>query len=203
MNRLGVEPADIPDIAPALVLSHLACSDDPKAPHNAEQLKKFKEVTERFTCAKSLAATGGIHLGPDYHQTLTRPGIGLYLNAVQLTVPVIQTREVKPGEYVGYSATYVADKPRIIATVSAGYADGIPRILQGANLYHEGHACPIVGRISMDLITADVTDLQNTPQTLDLICKNQTEADLAAMAQTIPYEILTSLAPRYERKYLP
>ena len=203
MNRLGMEPAQIPEgLDPCLIITHLACSDDPTSPHNLEQLHVFKAVTERFSCPNSIAATGGIHLGAEFHADLTRPGIGLYLNAARLALPVIQTRIVEVAEFVGYSAAYVAETPRKIATVSAGYADGIPRIMSGAMLYFEGQPCPIVGRISMDLITVDVTDLPETPQMLDLMCEKQSETDLAGLAQTIPYEILTSLGPRYARTYL-
>lgn len=203
MNRLGFEPADIPpDMTPELIISHLACSDDTSSPHNQEQLNVFNEVTAHFACPTSIAATGGIHLGPDYFADLTRPGIGLYKNCVRLSLPVIQTRTVSPGEFVGYSATFWPDTPRKIATVSAGYADGIPRILTGASLFAGDQPCPIVGRISMDLTTVDISDLDHTPQTMEILNEHQTAEDLAQKAQTIPYEILTSLGSRYERKYI-
>ncbi|WP_299838430.1 alanine racemase [uncultured Paracoccus sp.] len=219
MNRLGMEPAQwaaIRDEAlaegPALIISHLACADEPDHPANAMQLATFREMTEGCNVPRSLAATGGILLGPDYHFDLTRPGVGLYgglpfaeaRQVIRLSLPVIQTRDVAPGEFVGYGAAWVADSPRRIATVAAGYADGLHRAMsgKGANLYAAGTACPIVGRVSMDLITVDVTGLAKVPPALDIICPAQPVDALAERAGTIGYEILTSLGRRYERAYL-
>ena len=157
----------------------------------------------------------GPHLDPRRHgahdPALIRPGIGLYGGlpfadaqpVVRLSLPVIQTRTVQAGEFVGYSATWTAHAPRRIATVAAGYADGILRSIssRGASLYAGGTACPIVGRVSMDLMTVDVTDLDNVPGELDLICPQQPVDRLADHAGTIGYEILTSLGHRYDRIY--
>lgn len=219
MNRLGMEPAEWAQIRdealvgkPDFIMSHLACADEPDHPANAAQLQAFREMTEAAAVPLSLAATGGILLGPDYHFDLVRPGVGLYggmpfaeaQQVVRLSLPVIQTRMVQPGEFVGYGATWTADAPRRIATVAAGYADGILRALSssGASLYANGVACPIVGRVSMDLVTADVTDLAEAPEELDLICPEQPIDAVADFAGTIGYEILTSLRQRYERTYL-
>lgn len=219
MNRLGMEAAEwaaIRDEAlaagPSFIMSHLACADEPEHPANAIQLRAFREMTDGVAVPLSLAATGGILLGPDYHFDMVRPGVGLYggmpfadaRQVVRLSLPVIQTREVLPGEIVGYGATWTADAPRRIATVAAGYADGILRMLSssGASLYADGAACPIVGRVSMDLVTADVTDLDEVPAELDLICPEQPIDAVADYAGTIGYEILTSLRHRYERHYL-
>ncbi|TRW96673.1 alanine racemase [Paracoccus sp. M683] len=219
MNRLGMEPAQwaaIRDEAlaagPVLIMSHLACADEPDHPANAAQLTAFHQMTDGCGVPRSLAATGGILLGPDYHFDLTRPGVGLYGGlpfadaqpVLRLSLPVIQTRDVLPGEFVGYGAAWVAESPRRIATVAAGYADGLHRAMsgRGASLYAAGTACPIVGRVSMDLITVDVTALAEVPAALDIICPAQKIDDLAARAGTIGYEILTSLGRRYERTYL-
>ncbi|MFV0300147.1 MAG: alanine racemase [Paracoccus sp. (in: a-proteobacteria)] len=218
MNRLGMEAAQwaaIRDEAlaagPALIMSHLACADEPDHPANAAQLAAFREMTDGLNVLRSLAATGGILLGPDYHFDITRPGVGLFgglpfaqaRQVVRLSLPVIQTREVLPGEFVGYGAAWVADNPRRIATVAAGYADGLHRAIsgKGASLYASGVACPIVGRVSMDLITADVTGLAQVPDALEIICPEQPVDALAERAGTIGYEILTSLGRRYERTY--
>ena len=218
MNRLGLEPGEWAAVAslavsqgPDFVMSHLACADEPDHPMNRAQLDSFRRMTDGTGLPRSLAATGGILLGPDYHFELTRPGIGLYgalpfadaQPVVRLSLPVIQTRSVQPGEFVGYSATWTADAPRRIATVAAGYADGILRAIssKGASLYAGDAPCPIVGRVSMDLITADVTDLAQVPLTLDLICPAQSVDRLAEYAGTIGYEILTSLGHRYDRAY--
>lgn len=219
MNRLGMEAAEWAQLrsealaaGPDFIMSHLACADEPDHPANAAQLAAFRAMTDDCNVPRSLAATGGILLGPDYHFDLVRPGVGLYggmpfadaRQVVRLSLPVIQTRIVQPDEFVGYGATWTADAPRRIATVAAGYADGILRALSssGASLYADGVACPIVGRVSMDLITADVTDLGGNPAHLDLICAQQPIDRVAEFAGTIGYEILTALRQRYQRTYL-
>lgn len=219
MNRLGMEPAEwagLRDEAiaarPDFIMSHLACADEPDHPANAAQLTAFREMTEGCDVPLSLAATGGILLGPDYHFDLVRPGVGLYggmpfadaRQVVRLSLPVIQTRSVQPGELVGYGATWYAGTATRVATVAAGYADGVLRALSssGASLYAGGVACPIVGRVSMDLITADVSALSQVPEALDLICDEQPIDVVADFAGTIGYEILTSLGNRYPRTWL-
>lgn len=217
MNRLGVEMLEWQAVAPILVeagpellMSHLACADEPGHPLNESQLATFLEMTEGTGLPRSLAATGGILLGQRYHFDLTRPGIGLYgglpyeaaIPAVTLSLPVIQTREVAPGEAVGYGCSWVADRPSLIATVAAGYADGLPRTLSNkARLWDGDTPCPLVGRVSMDLITVDITDLPEVPKALDILGPNQPVDALADMAGTIGYELLTALGPRYTRRY--
>jgi alanine racemase len=218
MNRLGMEPrewAAVRDLAlqarPALILSHLACADEPDHLMNAQQLDDFQAMTADCGCARSLAATGGLLLGPSYAFDLTRPGIGLYGGqpfaqaqpVVHLELPVIQTRIVEPGESVGYSACWIATKPTRVATVAAGYADGILRSLSGRGTLWAGDVnCPILGRVSMDLIGADVSALDADPEALDLLGPAQGVDALAEAAGTIGYEILTGLGARYRRKYL-
>ncbi|WP_128516819.1 alanine racemase [Tabrizicola thermarum] len=217
MNRLGVEMLEWQAVAPILVeagpellMSHLACADDPDHPMNAAQLKTFHAMTDGTGLPRSLAATGGILLGPRYHFDLTRPGVGLYgglphqaaIPVVTLSLPVIQTREVAVGEAVGYGCTWVAERPSVIATVAGGYADGLLRSLSGqAQLWDGDTPCPLVGRVSMDLITVDVTDLPEVPRALDILGPNQGVDALADMAGSIGYEILTALGPRYTRRY--
>lgn len=225
MNRLGFEPPEwaairsealaaptLQGTGPALVMSHLMCADEPGHPANAAQLRAFRQMTDGIAAPRSLAATGGILLGAEYHLDLTRPGIGLYGGqphvgarpVVQLSLDVIQTRSVAVGEAVGYGCTWTASRPSRIATVAAGYADGLLRALSGKNvpLWAGDRSVPMVGRVSMDLITVDVTDLPEVPQTLEILNARQGVDDLAALAGTIGYEILTSLGPRYERRYL-
>jgi alanine racemase len=217
MNRLGVELLEwqavapiLVDAGPELLMSHLACADEPDHPANAAQLKIFHEMTDGTGLPRSLSATGGILLGPRYHFDLTRPGVGLYggrpheaaLPVVTLSLPVIQTREVAPGESVGYGCTWVAERPSLIATVAAGYADGLPRTLSNRALLWDGDtACPLVGRVSMDMITVDITDLPEVPRELDILGPNQPVDVLADIAGTIGYELLTALGPRYTRRY--
>ena len=219
MNRLGMEAAEwgaIRDEAlaagPAFIMSHLACADEPDHPANAAQLSTFRTMTDGCEVPRSLAATGGILLGPDYHFDMVRPGVGLYgglpfaqaRGVVTLSLRVIQTRDVRRGEMVGYGASWHAPRDCRIATVDAGYADGILRSLsgKGAQLFAGNVACPVVGRVSMDLITVDVTDLDAVPDRLDLICAHQPIDRLADIAGTIGYEVLTSLGLRYQRTYL-
>ncbi|MDG4650021.1 alanine racemase [Roseibacterium sp. SDUM158017] len=217
MNRLGMEPADWAALRAeaeagplTLLISHLACSDEPAHPANAAQLAAFREMTGGATVPRSLSATGGILLGPDYHFEMTRPGIGLYgglpfadaTPVVRLSLPVIQVRDVAPGETVGYGCSFAAAAPTRIATVSAGYADGLIRAMSGkARLFAGDVACPLAGRVSMDLLTVDVTALDEVPDALDILCPAQGVDALAEAAGTIGYEILTSLGARHARRF--
>lgn len=218
MNRLGLEPADWAAVSaeliaagPKLVMSHLACSDEPDHPMNAMQLRNFRAMTDGTGLKRALSATGGILLGPDYHFDVTRPGIGLYGGqpftaarpVVRLSLPVVQIRKVAPGETVGYANSWTAARESRIATVAAGYADGLSRRFSGkATLWAEDTPCPLVGRVSMDLITVDVTDLPEVPQSLDILGPHQGVDALAEVAGTIGYEILTALGQRYQRAYV-
>ena len=218
MNRLGMEWAEwaaVAEIAleqgPALVMSHLACADDPDHPMNGYQLDLFRQMTDGLGCPRSLAATGGILLGPDYHFDLVRPGIGLYGGlpfdhaqpVVRLDLPVVQVRSLTAGEVAGYGNSWQAERPSRLATVSAGYADGVLRSLSHRlTLWHGDVPCPAVGRVSMDLVIADVTDLGTDPDHLSLIGPSQTVDEVAEAAGTIGYEVLTALGPRYLREHL-
>ncbi len=219
MNRLGMEPADyaalntaINDRGPELIISHLACADEPDHPQNRTQLECFRQMTDGVAARRSLAATGGILLGPEYHFDLCRPGVGLYGGlpfadaqpVVTVSVPVIQTRDVSVGETVGYAASWTAKRPTRLATIAAGYADGLIRAMGNGtvSLWSGDTPCPLVGRVSMDLITVDVTDLPEVPDHLEILNKHQRVDDLADAAGTIGYEILTSLGGRYNRRYI-
>ncbi|MBC7132854.1 MAG: alanine racemase [Roseovarius sp.] len=218
MNRLGMEPAEwqaVREIAlaqsPALIMSHLACADEPDHPMNARQLAAFRAMTDGLGIPRSLANTGAVLLGPDYHFDLARPGIGVYGGApfgdarpvVTLDIPVIQCRDLEPGESVGYGCDFVASRPTRIATVAAGYADGILRAMgPRTSLWAEDTPCPIAGRISMDLIGVDVTGLDHDPGSLRLLGAQQGIDDLADNAGTIGYEILTSLGARHARRHI-
>ena len=217
MNRLGMEWDEWAAVAavaleqrPTLVMSHLACADEPDHPMNAYQLDVFHQMTDGISAPRSLAATGGILLGPAYHFDLTRPGIGLYgadpyvgQPVVTLDLPVVQIRDLQLGEVVGYGNSWQAARPSRVATVAAGYADGLLRALSHkATLWHRDLPCPLIGRVSMDLITVDITDLPDAPAYLTLIGPQQTVDQLAGVAGTIGYEVLTSLGHRYQRRYI-
>lgn len=217
MNRLGMEKrewAAVAEVAlsqrPRLVMSHLACADEPEHELNAVQLGAFIEMTEGINVPRSLSATGGTLMGPLYHFDMVRPGIGLYGGrpfeaarpVLRLRLPVIQTRLVKAGEIVGYSMTWTAKHDSIIATVSGGYADGLIRSMSNkATLFAGATPCPLVGRVSMDLLTIDISHLTEVPDYLDILGTSQGVDDLADVSGTIGYELLTQLGGRYERTY--
>jgi alanine racemase len=219
LERLGAEPARLDGIEPTLVISHLVAAEDPAAPINALQLQRYRELRRRWPAARaSLANSSGIFLGPDYHFDLARPGAALYGVAPQDGVPnpmrpvvrlqgrLIQWREVAGGQGVGYNHTWIAPRDGRVAAVSVGYADGYLRSLSNrATVRLGGAALAVVGRVSMDTIVVDVSSVD--PAALqpgvafDLIDEVHDVNALAAEAGTNAYEILTSLGPRYRRRY--
>ncbi len=216
MNRLGMEPSEFRDLGPlppsvCLIMSHMGCSDMPSHPMSRTQLRSFLEMTAGLDVPRSLSATSGTLLGEDFHFDLTRIGIGLYGGwpfeaakpVVTVEAPVIQVRELETGETIGYGATWVAERPSRIATISAGYADGLIRAMgNAAKAYIDGQAVPFAGRVSMDLITLDVTDCDCTPgDMIELLGPHQSIDALASAAGTIGHEILTAIGSRYEIAY--
>lgn len=217
MNRLGLEWAEwgaVAEIAlaerPVLLMSHLACADEADHPMNPYQLNLFEQMTDGLGVPRSLAATGGILLGPDYRFDLVRPGVGLYGGlpfeharpVVRLDLPVIQVRDLAEGEVAGYGNAWQATRPSRLATVSGGYADGLMRALSHrVTLWAGDTGCPAVGRVSMDTIIVDVTDLPEVPQALSILGPRQRVDELAQAAGTIGYEVLTSLGRRYARRH--
>ena len=218
MNRLGMEPAHFQEIKkkiiamnPELIMSHLSCAEEKVHAMNMTQLQNFRTMTMGIKNPLSLAATGGIVLGNDFHFDLCRPGIGLFggfpfeeaVPVIALKIPVIQVQKVSKGEGIGYSMAWVASKDTILATIAAGYADGLLRSLSNNSIvYANNTPCPVVGRVSMDLITVDVTGLQEIPDYFEILGPYQTIDDLAHQASTIGHEILTSLGHRYIREYV-
>ena len=224
MNRLGLEPRQAMALGAdqtgaldlRLVMSHLACSEELDTTTNKSQLERFLAISDRFPgVRRSLSNTGGVLLGTDYHMDLVRPGIGLYgataapgvecglSPVVRLEAPVLQLRELKPGDTVGYGATYAADRPALAATVAAGYADGLPRALSGRGYARiAGVKAPILGRVSMDLTVLDVTDCEDLARSGAPAEFFGADLDaLASLAGTLPYELLTRLGQRPGRRY--
>ena len=230
MTRLGLAVSDVetvlasPDrldgITLELVMSHLACADEPNNPMNATQRATFEAARARFPEAPaSLANSAGILLGPGYHFDLVRPGAALYgISTVQgrpntmtpvvaLEGKILQLRHVDSETPVGYGATRRVPGGRLLATVAVGYGDGYPRALgnRGAG-YVDNIRVPIVGRVSMDLVTFDVTDVPESRLRangfIDLIGPQYGIDDLAADADTIGYEILTRLGRRFHRVHV-
>ena len=218
MNRLGLAPDELAILSAqstarlsglnvVLVMSHLACGDE-AVPMNGQQLSRFKQALAMLPPAPaSLAASHGAFLGMEYHFDLVRPGVALYganpqntaQNLMQpaaiLTGKVLQIRGIDTGDSVGYAATFRAKRPTMLATVALGYADGIPRTLSNTGAAAIGGArAPIVGRVSMDLITLDVTGIDVAPgDDAELLGDTVTLGEVAAAAGTNEYEILTRL----------
>ena len=221
MTRLGLDPAEAAGLARrrfALVMSHLACADEPEHELNDAQRRQFAELAAGFEAPASLANSSGLFLGPGYRFDLARPGMALYgLNptpgapnpmrpVVRLQAPVLQVRELDRAVTVGYGATAEARPGQRLATVAAGYADGYLRQASGrAEARLHGRRAPLVGRVSMDSIVLDVTALPagavRPGDWADLIDEEITADDLADRAGTIGYEILTGLGARYRRCY--
>ncbi|GAA0635239.1 alanine racemase [Brevundimonas lenta] len=219
MNRLGFRPDDAPEAFEglALVLSHLACADDPAEPMNARQRDAFAEVSKRYPgTVRSFANSGGAFLGPDYAFDALRPGICMYGGGPEgrpdariapvatLTAEVLQVRDVPAGETVGYSRGFQAGGPTRIATCATGYADGVLRAYSPKGLAFAGGALrPIVGRVSMDVCAVDVTGLDvAVGDRVELFGPNRMLDDAAAAAGTIAYELLTSITARVPRIYV-
>ncbi len=208
----------------SLLMSHLACADEPSHPLNARQCAAFADVRRRLPgIPASLANSSGIFLGDGFTHDLVRPGIAIYggnptpeaanpMGAVaHLEGTVMQVRDAKAGDTVGYGATWEANRPTRIAVLGAGYKDGVPRALSSkqetgpAEVFLGGRRCPIIGRISMDMMAIDITEL--APRSIirgsraEILGSNITIDEAAGWAGTISYELLTRLGSRYARLY--
>ncbi|GAC1510426.1 MAG: hypothetical protein NVS2B1_18450 [Bradyrhizobium sp.] len=233
LNRLGLSISEAQGIIPrinagdhgiTLVMSHLACAEALHDPLNAKQLASFREIASLFSgVPASLSNSSCVLLGAPFQFDLVRPGAALYgINptpeadnpmrpVVELKARIVRIRNVEKGESVGYGGTWTARRPTRLAIVSAGYADGYFRAggsndgTRGAEVMVAGKRCPIAGRVSMDLIAVDVTDLDKSAarrgHMVTLIGEGITVDELAHHFGTIGYEVLTSLGPRYARVY--
>lgn len=227
MSRLGLQPRDVAEIAEnkdmlegldlQLVISHLACADEPSHYANEAQRLEFESLRAMLPVAPAaLANSSGIFLGKAFHFDLARPGAALYgINptphtqnpmqaSIKLSARVVQVREVKKDSGIGYGFTsHSKDKMRL-ATISLGYADGWPRSAS-VNAYFNGVELPFAGRVSMDSIILDLTGLSTgitEGDFVDLICPEQTVDDVASKSGTIGYEVLTRLGARFHRRYV-
>ena len=225
MMRLATDPALLRGIPVVHAMSHLACSDDEANPMNVRQLTLYKALIDGFPWPDGakptlgMAASSACFLGTDYHFDLVRPGAALYglepmigrpnpmRPVVGLQGKILQIRDVDLGMTVGYGATHQFRGRSRLAVIGLGYADGIFRSLgnRGA-VFVAGERAPIVGRISMDLMTADIGHLPSSlcqaGDPVEIIGPHQSVDDLARDAGTIGYEILTALGSRYQRRYL-
>jgi alanine racemase len=230
MSRMGLAPRDVDrlladpawkdQLQPVLVMSHLACADEPEHPMNPLQRERFAALRARFPgIPGSLANSSAVFLGEGYRHDLVRPGAALYginpqpgsmnplRQAVALHARIVQSRTVQAGDVVGYGARYAATGPRRIATIGIGYADGWLRSLSGrGHAFIDGVAVPVAGTVSMDSITLDVTGIPEERvqpgQEVELLGAHQTVDDVAREGGTIGYEVLTRLGARFHRKYL-
>lgn len=233
MNRLGFAPREAGDVTqvlatvagpqPDFVMSHFVSSEIPDDPMNPAQIAAFAEIRSHFPAlAGSLANSSGIFLPPEPYCDLVRPGYALYGGnptpglpnpmqpVVQLQAPVLQVRHVQPGETAGYNGVWTAKRPSRLAVIGVGYADGFLRSAGGPSdpgvAMIGGTACPIAGRVSMDLLILDATDAPekavHAGARAELLGAAITIDDLAERAGTIGYEILTGLGARYHRRYV-
>lgn len=231
MNRLGIEEEhwqalkkDYDLNALTLLMSHLSCADEPDHEMNRRQWAKFSEFSAELTCPKSLANSAGAHLGPDYHFDMIRPGIGLYgagpfgeaidtlEPVVGLRAQILQIRDVQTGQTIGYGQGFVAKKPMTIATVGIGYADGLLRSGSGrARFFIDGLPCPVVGRISMDVLALDIGAIMTSNGAkkgarcgdwVEILGPHHPIDEMAKAFGTIPHEVLTALKPRGVVEYL-
>lgn len=219
MNRLGyrVENAPEPFAGLELVMTHLACADEPQNPLNRQQRDAFAGVATKYPNAiRSFANSGGCFLGEDFGFDLVRPGICLYGGGPEgkpddriapvatLAAQIMQVRDVPVGETVGYSQGYLAKASIKVATCGAGYADGVMRsYAPRGEVFVNGQFRPIIGRVSMDVLAVDVTDLDvHAGDSVELFGANRLIDDAAAAAGTISYELLTSITPRVPRVYV-
>jgi alanine racemase len=233
MNRLGISPGDAAALAPriraenhgiTLLMSHFVSSEAPDDPLNEKQIRLFREVRMLYRgIPASISNSSGVLLGSPAHCDMVRPGAALFgVNptpgrnnpmrpVIELRARVLATRNIMKGETVGYNAQWTAKRGTNIAVVGVGYADGYMRAasasdtVRGAEVIVAGKRCPLVGRVSMDLIAVDVTDAPagqvKRGDMATLIGDDITVDDFAARAGTIGYEVLTSLGKRYHRVY--
>ena len=231
IHRLGLDPEAVTALLAydtrrsrldvTLLMSHLACADEPSTPANRRQLERFRAIRDAFPGTRaSLANSAGTFLGPEFHFDLVRPGISLYghdphyLHTTPRVRPVAtlearlgQIATVEPGESVGYGGVATCDAPRRIGVVLAGYADGIPRSLYCPDWRFEvvvaGYRVPLFGTVSMDMITIDLSEVPegavDVGAWVEIFGPNAPIERIAEQVGTIPYEILTGIGPRVER----
>ena len=226
MNRLGLtinelsdiikKPTELKELHVGWIMSHLACGDQPRDIMNEKQLSVFLNAKKKFPNVKaSLANSAGVFLGQSYHLDMVRPGIALYgsgsgsmpsKQVIKLYSRILQIRTLSTGASVGYGASYRVSEATRVATVGLGYADGYLRSLSNCSwVFFNGLRLPVIGRISMDYITIDITQIASekikTGDFIEIIGDKFTLDDLATVANTVPHELLTRLGTRHHRIY--
>jgi alanine racemase len=223
MNRLGFSSFHAPLAKEALpfldvryIMSHLACADDLNNPYNAEQRERFLEIAKNFPgIPKSFAASEGMGLGPDYYFDLLRVGISSYgiipypphtTFAVKPQAQIIQTRNLTPGETIGYGQRYTAPCHKRVGTIAMGFADGLPAsATNNAHVYIGEYCAPIIGRVSMDLTVIDLTDIPESiagvTTWVDVFNDNMSHLKLARESNIALYEITCRIGRRFQKIY--
>jgi len=230
MNRLGINVSQLPalfarlkscdTVANITLMSHFACADDADARQTQTQYEVFQQATQHYNSPKSIANSAGIFRDSRFHLDWVRPGIALYgttpvletstaslglLPVMTLQSKVISLRELSVGDSVGYGATWVATKPTTVAVVAIGYGDGYPRhVDHRAYVLIDGQRCPVVGRVSMDMLTVDVSCIADIAlgDPVELWGKNLYVEEVASWADTVNYELLCQVTERVEHRYL-
>lgn len=226
MNRLGLTLSEAENVNTeglniVLVMSHFSSSDDAQSGHTQRQFELFSQIRARYKNVKaSLCNSSGVFRGAEKHFDLTRPGLALYggnptpetknpmLPVVSLNAPVLQIHHVKKGETAGYNQTYRFEDDANVAVIGAGYADGLLRSLSNCGVFYwKSYALPIRGRVSMDLVICDLSAVPESEypvlyDMVEIIGVHQSIDDIAKSANTISYEIITSLGYRYSRSYI-
>lgn len=220
LEQLSLFPSQSPkELTIKLVMSHMACADVPRHVFNTIQYSRFLKINSHFSgIPASLANSNAIFLDSSYHFQVVRPGKALYgLNplldqpnpmhpVVSLWAKIYQLQTIHAQETIGYSQTYKAKKTERVATITIGYADGVPWLMENQGLVMiQGFPAPIIGRISMDLLTVNVTDVPESllfpGQWVELIGNEVNIEKWATHANSISYEILLGLGKRLTRVY--
>ncbi|MDB5475978.1 MAG: alr [Phenylobacterium sp.] len=226
MNRQGLTPDEARALVQGhgglrglhvdLLMSHLGSATTPDDPRNSNQLSAFSELRREFPDARaSLAASAGIFLGEAYRFDLARPGISLYgggpferpddrLQAVAtLSAPIVDIRNLRPGDIVGYGSSVRAERPMRTAVVAAGYADGLIRAAKAGGYGWLDGARRRLLVVTMDLTVLEIGETEaQVGDPVELLGPNARLDDLAAAAGTVAHEVLVRLSRRAERRYL-
>lgn len=230
MHRLGIEPGQVPDFVrriraicpgqPVNLMTHFASADEPHTPNTSVQIAVFNQLAQALPDARlCLANSAGVMAWPESHGDWVRPGIMLYgaspgfsktglelglKPVMRLTAPVIALRTIPAGDWVGYGARWQASRQSRIATLAIGYGDGYPRHApDNTPVWLGGQRAPLVGKVSMDMLTVDVTDVPNVQlgDMAEMWGEHLSVDEVASHIGTVGYELLTRVSPRVDKQW--